>query len=66
MWSRVCWKSVVVVVVCVCTAHAVLWISAVLALPELAAWLGGIAVLWTWTESFLLAVVLDEEEGEWD
>lgn len=49
-----------------CTTHAVLWISAVLALPELAAWLGGIAVLWTWTEGLLLAVVLDKEEGKWD
>lgn len=46
------------------TSHAELWVGTVLALPELAAWLGGITVLWAWAESLLLAVVLDQEEGQ--
>ena len=64
MWSGVGWEGIIVNTLG--AAHTVLWISTVLALPELAAWLGRVAILWAWTESLLLAVVLDEEEREWD
>jgi len=68
MRSGVCWEGVIIVVMTVSsgTSHTVFWISLVLALPELATRLRGVAVLWSWTECLLLLVVLDKEKGQRD